>query len=132
MDETPRLRYLRMDPRFLENFTTAQGVWFETPADIALGLRWGRNKRALLCWVRAAMFLWLTARERYCIEQHFFEARTYQDIAMESGTHASSVCRAAQRGIRKLRQAAAADQGWQARYGPARPLQTVRLRNPRA
>jgi DNA-directed RNA polymerase specialized sigma24 family protein len=52
----------------------------------------------------------LTGRERACIELHYFRGLTFEAIAQLTHTNRSSCCRAAQRGVRRLR-AAAAEQG---------------------
>ena len=51
----------------------------------------------------------LTQRERECIELHYFRGLCYRAIGKLTRTNASSACRAAARGVRKLREAAQAD-----------------------
>lgn len=80
--------------------------WREKPEDIAEGLAWGRDKKRLLAWVKETMKERLTEREQFCLYLHFFHGITYEAIAQQTNTNRSSVYRAAQRGIRRLREAA--------------------------
>lgn len=80
--------------------------WRERPEDIRAGLAWGREKARLLAWVRVTMQERCTEREQMCLHCHFFLGLTYETIAKMTGTNRSSVYRAAQRGIRRLREAA--------------------------
>jgi DNA-directed RNA polymerase specialized sigma24 family protein len=80
--------------------------WREKPEDIAAGLAWGREKKRLLAWVQETMKERLTEREQFCLYLHFFRGITYEAIAKQTNTNRSSVYRAAQRGIRRLREAA--------------------------
>lgn len=103
----PTKRYLAfVSPEAFKEMPAERGLWHETPARIRAGLRWGRRKAELLAWVRRHMELALTARERQCIELHYFHAKTFSVIGVLTGTSASSSCRAVLRGIRKLRRAA--------------------------
>lgn len=90
--------------------------WHESRDDRERGLRWGREKARLLKWVRNQMGRRLTPTERRCVELHYFEGLTFREAARHTGTQPSSVCRAVQRSIRKLRQAAA-EQGVVCRWG---------------
>jgi DNA-directed RNA polymerase specialized sigma24 family protein len=123
MEKSPRVVCVRLDPKWLDKFVLEQRLWFESPEEVRAGLRWGRRKCALLLWVRATMAERLTARERDCIGLYFFEGRSFAQVGLLTGTHASSVFRAVQRGIRKLRQAAGEEPSWQRLYalGGQRP-----------
>lgn len=94
--------------------------WRETPGEIRAELAWGRRKARLLAWVRRVMAERLTERERACIELHYFRGLTYEAISRLTHTNRSSCCRAAQRGVRRLR-AAAEEEG-------LRPVLPARLR----
>jgi len=99
-------------PEFMTGLCTQRSLWHETEAEIEAGLQWGRRKAALLNWIRAQMALRLTERERQCMEMHFFDNLTYREIGRRTGTNASSVCRAVQRGIRRVRAATVEDSSW--------------------
>ncbi len=107
---TPRLK-----PQFtgaqagrlvLEGLTIAQTPWCEDEDAIRRGLEWGRKKARMLQWVESQILLRLTPIERRCIELYYFEALNYREAAQVLDVNASSVYRAVQRGIRKLREAA--------------------------
>ncbi len=108
--DTPRLR-----PQFtgaqagrliLDGLSIAQTPWCEDEEAIRRGLEWGRKKVRMLKWVESQMLLRLTPVERRCIELYYFEALNYREAAWVLDVNASSVQRAVQRGIRKLRDAA--------------------------
>jgi DNA-directed RNA polymerase specialized sigma24 family protein len=82
--------------------------WHEDAARVRAGLRWGREKERLLDWVRGQMLLRLTRVERRCVELYYFEDLNYRCAAARLGVNATSVYRAVQRGVRKLREAARA------------------------
>lgn len=92
-----------MDPAVLRLFETERGAWFESPEEVEAGLEWGREKAALLGWVRRQMGRHLTARERRCVELYFFQGLTYREVGSATGTNASSAYRAVARSLRKLR-----------------------------
>lgn len=95
-----------MAPHQMRVFANERAAWHETPEEVEAGLAWGREKARLLHWVEKEMGGRLTARERRCIEMCFFEGLSYREAGAATGTNASSVCRAIQRSMRKLRQAA--------------------------
>ena len=118
----PRSRYftrgyhvIAVTPEKLAYMAERVSDWRETPEDIAAGLAWGREKKRLLAWVKATMKERLTEREQLCLYLHFFHGITYEAIAQQTHTNRSSVYRAAQRGIRRLR-AAAQEQGIKPRW----------------
>ena len=92
-----------------------RGAWYETETDIRKGLAEGRRKAFLLRWVRARMEMDLTRRERECMQLHYFAGLTYERIGYVTGTSKSAVCRAIQRGLRRLRAAAQEDVSWRTR-----------------
>jgi RNA polymerase sigma factor (sigma-70 family) len=93
-------------PDALTAFPYNRGAWYETEEEIQAGLAWGRRKAELMRWVRKQMNERLTARERRCIELYFFDNLTYREAGAATETNASSVYRAVQRSLRKLRRAA--------------------------
>jgi RNA polymerase sigma factor (sigma-70 family) len=105
-DRARRITVL-LSPRAVRRIRVTQNPWYETPEEVAAGLAWGREKARLLRWVRKRMGERLTLRERRCIELYFFQGMTYREAAVKTGVNASSVHRAVQRGLRKLRAAAA-------------------------
>ena len=90
----------------LQRFTLAQTPWYEDEEAIRRGLEWGRKKARMLRWVESQLVLRLTPIERRCIELYYFQALNYREAALVLEVNASSVYRAVQRGIRKLREAA--------------------------
>ena len=89
-----------------EQLTNAKTPWYETEGQIQEGLRRGQRKARKLMWVRAQMLLRLSTVEQKSIELYYFKDLNYRQAAAVMGLNASSVYRAVQRGIRKLRQAA--------------------------
>jgi len=90
----------------LEGLTLAQTPWHEDEDAIRRGLEWGRKKAKMLRWVESQMVLRLTPIERNCIELYYFRGMNYREAAEALDVNASSVYRAVNRGIRKLREAA--------------------------
>jgi len=95
-----------LSPEIMWSFRIEQSAWHETKADVDVAIAWGRRKAVLLAWVREQMHIALTARERHCLELYYFRGLTYREAGAATGTNASSVYRAVQRSIRKLRKAA--------------------------
>lgn len=95
-----------VDPHKLRRQPNENGFWYESEDAVAAGLWWGREKARLLRWVRRQMGRRLTARERACIQLHFFRGLSYREIGAATQTDASSSYRAVRRGIYKLRAAA--------------------------
>lgn len=95
-----------VSPLLLEFLSSARRPWHEDPAAVRAGLRWGRQKQRLLAWVECQMVLRLSAAERRSIELYYFRDLNYRDAAHVLGVNPSSVYRAVQRGLRKLRDAA--------------------------
>jgi RNA polymerase sigma factor (sigma-70 family) len=100
---------LVMSPDVMRMFRHDQAAWYESEEDVEEGLEWGRRKAALLKWMRRQIGRRLTARERRFIELYFFEGLSYRETADREGTALSHVHRTVQRGLRKLRAAAAED-----------------------
>jgi DNA-directed RNA polymerase specialized sigma24 family protein len=90
----------------IERIALAQTPWYEDEEAIRHGLEWGRKKVRLLRWVESQMMLQLTLTERRCIELYYFKGLNYRQCGQLLGVNASSVYRAVQRGIRKLKIAA--------------------------
>jgi DNA-directed RNA polymerase specialized sigma24 family protein len=93
-------------PDYFTGMSVRRGPWHETEEEIKAGLAWGRRKRELLRWVRREMGRRLTARERHCVELHFFCGLSCLEVAKATGTTISSAHRAIKRSLRKLRYAA--------------------------
>lgn len=113
-DHEPREnRYaVKIPQQVLDDMNQRRGAWYESPAEIAVGLDWGRRKALLMRWVRHTMNARLSQREQQCIELHYLAGLTHRQAGQATGTAASSVCRAIHRGLRKLRSAAAEDPAW--------------------
>ena len=91
----------------IEGFDNSRSLWYETAEEIEAGLAWGREKAALLRWLRRHMDRGLSLRERRCVELYFLKGMNYRTVGVATGTNASSVHRAIVRALRKLRRAAA-------------------------
>lgn len=117
-------------PQWLDAFATESGAWWESEEQIRLALADGKVRAALLRWVRRQMASRLTARERYCVECHYFLGLTYEAIGYATNTHRSTVCRALQRSLRKLRQARDEDPSWRQVARRRFPSQGPTLRAP--
>ncbi|HRI86951.1 MAG TPA: sigma-70 family RNA polymerase sigma factor [Candidatus Hydrogenedentes bacterium] len=94
-----------VSPHVIDKRHRSEGAWYETPEEIEAGLRWGAEKAELLRWVRRVMGRRLTKRERRCIELYFFKGMTMREAGEATKTNASSVQRAINRGLKKLRAA---------------------------
>lgn len=109
----PRPRAQRLEVfvgnEWIEELPSTGTFWHETERQVAERLTWGREKARLLAWVRRQMAHRLTECERAAVELHYFEGLSFRDAAERLRRNPSSVCRAVQRSIRKLRQAAAED-----------------------
>jgi DNA-directed RNA polymerase specialized sigma24 family protein len=93
-------------PGFFDHLTMDRSRWHETPERVRMELRRGAWNRARLEWVRTQMALRLTSRERECVELCYFRGLNFVQAGALTGTHRSSVFRAVERALRKLRQAA--------------------------
>lgn len=101
----------------LDNSSTP---WFETKDEIREGLRWGEEKAARLKWVRGQMVMRLTYSERRAIHLYYFRGLSYRQASQIMRMSPSSVCRAVERGLRKLKKAAKISKKW-------KPLRPIRL-----
>ena len=108
MDKESRVRRFEVSvsPHSLKRVAVTRGAWYESPEEIEAGLAWGRRKAELFRWVRKHMGRGLTLRERRCIELHFFRAMSCRDVGLATGTTPSSVQRALNRALQKLRRSA--------------------------
>ena len=95
-----------IEPGYFASIGEKSSPWHEDEQTIEEGLEWGRQKARLLRWVRRQAGRRLTARERQCLEMHFFEGITFAEMGARTGTNASSAYRAVRRSLRKLREAA--------------------------
>ena len=114
-------------PHMLEKLDEARGAWYETGEEVEAGLEYGRRKAELLRWVRRQMGRRLTKREQTCVELYYFGGLPYTKVAENTNTSPSSACRAVQRSLRKLRQAASEDTSWR-KWVPLRPRRRRRMR----
>ena len=97
---------VQISPGALENIPECQSVWYESEEEIKAGLKRGSEKARLLRWIRREMGRRLTLRERRCVELYFFQGKSLREVGAATSTAPSSVCRAVQRSLRKLRHAA--------------------------
>jgi len=95
-----------ISPGALKHIPECRGAWYESKEEIEEGLKRGTEKARLLRWIRREMGRHLTLRERRCVELRFFEGMSLREVGAATGTDPSSVCRAVQRSLRKLRHAA--------------------------
>ncbi len=93
-------------PAIMAEFTNEEGPWHEAKDTIAARLAWGKEKERLLRWVRWQMRWRLTTKQRRAIELYYFKDLTYVEIGRKIGCSPSAACRAAQRGLERLRGAA--------------------------
>lgn len=96
-------------PLLMERLSAADSPWHEDAGTVRAALKRGRENARMLAWVRAQILFRLSPVERRCIELYFFEAKNYREAAAELGVNPTSVYRAVQRGVRKLRIAARAN-----------------------
>ena len=98
---------LRIPSAVMERLTAEEGFWHESPREVEDGLRHGARKAELLAWVKRRMETQLTEREAECIRLHYFQGHSFRAIHVRTGLGLATVHRAIQRGLKKLRQAAA-------------------------
>lgn len=111
-----RFRLVYHSPEMMAEHPNDHNPWHERPGDAARAAAWAIDRAWLLRWVRARMEDRLTPRERHCVELYYFEGLSFAEAGARTGTHASSVCRAVQRAVGRLRAAAAEDPAWRAHY----------------
>ena len=90
----------------LKNLDASDTPWYESEEEIEERLRWGKEKAKQLSWVRGQMSARLTEKERQCVRLYYFKQLSYREIGEKLGINVSSVYRAVERGVRKLREAA--------------------------
>ena len=115
--ETKNREYFKLihvSLKTLAQLSTLQGMWSETPEEVAAGIEWGRRKRVLLRWVRKQLGARLTLRERRCLELYYFQGLTFSQVGERTGTDPSSSFRAVKRAVIKLKRAAEEDPAWRA------------------
>ena len=100
------------DPNWLREFPECRGAWFEDEKKVEEAINWGKEKAALLRWVRRMMGERLTKREQYYLELYYFRGLTYIEAGRAAGKDPSTIHRAVKRGIRKLRFASQEDTSW--------------------
>jgi hypothetical protein len=124
-------RYVSRESRKFD-YPECVGLWYETPLEIEAALRLGKQKLLLLAWVRIKMRELLTVNERYFIERHYFDCKTFRDMAKERNVRPSTAHRGVTRGIEKLRNAAATDERITGILGVRRLLRLTPPRRVRA
>lgn len=90
----------------LKNMDATDSPWYETEDEIREKLLWGTEKAKQLSWVRSQMTARLTEKERQCVRLYYFKQLNFRQIGDKLGINVSSVYRAVERGVRKLREAA--------------------------
>jgi len=90
----------------LKHMDACDSPWYETEEEINERLRWGREKAKQLRWVRSQMIARLTEKERQCVRLYYFKQLNFREIGDKLGINVSTVYRAVERGVRKLREAA--------------------------
>jgi DNA-directed RNA polymerase specialized sigma24 family protein len=106
----------RYPPAYFDAVENASGAWYESESEIRRGLDAGTQRKILLRWVRRNMKTRLTDRERHCIELYYFQGLSCREAAAATDTCGSSVWRALQRALRKLRAAKEKDTSWRAAF----------------
>jgi DNA-directed RNA polymerase specialized sigma24 family protein len=106
-----RARYYRRQeikgaPALFAKFSEGRGLWHESPEEVQRLLAWGRRKAKLIRWVRRRLRRDLTPREAQCIRLYYLRGKSLIQIAALTGTTRSSVKRAIDRGIQRLRASA--------------------------
>lgn len=105
-----RLRLVHVNPALFEHCPNERRLGHESPEEWAAAQARARRNAILLDWVRRRMRSRLTRRECECLRLHYFEGRTFAETGRRTGTSPSACCRAAARGVARLR-AAARDEG---------------------
>lgn len=121
----PEKNGISTNPRLLNTVDQRRMPWFETEEEIKAGLAWGEEKAKLLKRARARMARRLTPVERRSIELFYFKDMNYREVAAALSLNVSSVYRAIQRGLRKLKQkrmASPAKRGRKRKALPAKRL----------
>jgi len=111
MAHIPEYRFLEkpFDPATIARFSNEDGLWHETTEDVAAGLRAGRHRAQVIEAVRRAIPRCLTARQRLCLDEHYFEGKSMRQIAREQGLHFTTVAQHVAAAIRRLRKALCVD-----------------------
>ena len=99
------------DPWVLNQFDWTRSPWYESDRDIRQGLKWGRKKARQLRWVKAQMEFELTAVEKRAVTLYYFRGLNFREAALLLDVNPTSIYRAVQRAICKLR-VAAKDSPW--------------------
>lgn len=99
-------------PFELNEAANEDALWYESESEGRLRIRRAAGRRRLLDWVRRHMESELTECERECIWLYYFQGMGYRQAGAIRGKNPTSVMRAVQRGLRKLRRSAAEDDSW--------------------
>jgi len=93
------------DPASIAKFANQNSMWYESPEEVAAGLKEGRRRERALDAVRRAIPKCLTARQQLCIKEHCFEGKSYRRIGREQGLHFTTVAQHVSAAVRRLRKA---------------------------
>ncbi len=105
-DDCPRPQFgKRTAFHLLENLPISSGPWYESPAEIEAAFRATAERERRVAWMLRRIDK-LPPVERSSVRFHYFEGLSYRDAGLRLGLNASSVLRAAERGLRRLREAA--------------------------
>lgn len=107
MARIPEYRFLErsFDPALLDKFPSDEALWYETPDEKRKGLRESRRRARIMLAVRKVMDCNLTAKQRFCVNEYFFEGKTMRLIAAEQGLHHSTIAQHVNAGVRRIRKA---------------------------
>ena len=89
----------------IEGFANEDSLWYETPDEIAAGLRDGRRRTRLQAAVLKVMASCLTARQQLCLAEHYFKCKSYRQIGREQGLHFTTIGQHVTAAVRNLRKA---------------------------
>jgi RNA polymerase sigma factor (sigma-70 family) len=95
-----------LNSKAVEKVEREKGLWYESPEEVAAGLRAGRRRAVRMRWVLRQMERRLSARERRCVELYYLRGLSYRDVAAEVGSTRAKVERMIRRAIAELRKAA--------------------------
>ena len=102
-----------VDPLILQAHDARSQFGYESKEDAIRRLGWTRRKAILLRWVERQMRNILKPTERRSIRLYYFEGLSLREAARKLGKHPSTIMRANESAIEKLR--AAAFRWWESR-----------------
>lgn len=102
-----RLWRVGLNSRVVDEVGREKGLWYESPEEVAAGLRAGRRRAVRMRWVLRQMERRLSAQERRCVELYYLQGLSYREVAVAVGSTRAKVERMIRGGIAQLRRAAA-------------------------